>query len=125
MGDDLWRDLGIELMGQDAVSALDKIQVDNPGSVTRRCTEMFTLWRQRQPEGNWKQLIKALEEIELITLAIKIKNLLSPSTKQKYTSKQAQIKQDVEHVQEDHNIHRLQLDDGMHMKSNNFCVDSR
>ena len=119
-GSDVWKDLGVELMGQKAVLALNKIEVDNTGNVARRCSAMFTLWRQRQPKANWRQLIKALEQINLNTLANTIEELLSPSIKQQYTSEQSQIKEDIEQVQEDCNLQ--QLDDGMYMKSDFNCV---
>ena len=66
---DKWRDLGIELMGQDAVYVLDIIRVDNPYNVEECCSRMFTEWRQRTPKASWKQLIEALKEVKLNQLA--------------------------------------------------------
>jgi len=71
--------LGIELMGQDAVSGLDVIRVDHHNDVRACCSRMFTLWCQRTPKANWKQLIEALKEVNLNRLASELEGLLIPS----------------------------------------------
>ena len=78
-GTDKWRDLGIVLMGQDAVTDLDTIRVDYPYNVKECCSRMFTEWRQRTPKASWKQLIEALKEVKLTQLASELEELLIPS----------------------------------------------
>lgn len=90
-----WRDLGIELMGEEGVTKLDEIKANNNGNVTKCCSEMFSLWRQLQPKANWNQLIRALKEVELITLADEIKKLLMPPIEQQHTE-QMQEKQSIQ-----------------------------
>ena len=90
---DVWRDLGIILIGQESVFLLNTIKINNPGNVKGCCSEMFSLWCQRQPKASWSQLINALKEINLNTLADKIWNLLLPPMEQ------PPIK-DVQHMQQ-------------------------
>ena len=68
-GANKWRDLGIVLMGQDAVTVLDVIRINHPNDVEECCSRMFTKWRQRTPKTSWKQLIGALKEVKLTQLA--------------------------------------------------------
>ena len=75
----IWKDLGLELMGQDSMDDLDIISADNRGNVVGCCSALFSLWLQRQPEANWKQLIDALTKIKLNLLATEIKTSLIPS----------------------------------------------
>ena len=81
-----WRDLGIVLMGQDAVIDLDTIKVDYPYNVKECCSRMFTEWRQRTPKASWKQLIEALKEVKLTQLASELEELLIPSEQESKTS---------------------------------------
>ena len=85
-GTDKWRDLGIVLMGQDAVIDLDTIRVDYPYNVKECCSRMFTEWRQRTPKASWKQLIEALKEVKLTQLASELEELLIPSEQESKTS---------------------------------------
>ena len=76
---DKWRDLGIVLMGQDAVYVLDIIRINHPNYIEECCTRMFTVWHQRTPKASWKQLIEGLKEVELTQLASELKRLLQPT----------------------------------------------
>ena len=78
-GANKWRDLGIVLMGQDAVTDLDVIRINHPNDVEECCSRMFTKWRQRTPKASWKQLIEALKEVDLTQLASELEELLIPS----------------------------------------------
>ena len=73
-----WHDLGIELLGDESLQALDEIQKNNPRDVSMCCTKMFQLWLERQPDASWRQLIQALREpnIELNELANTIEQKL-------------------------------------------------
>ena len=85
-GTNKWRDLGIVLMGQDAVADLDVIRINHPNDVEECCSRMFTEWRQRTPTASWKQLIEALKEVKLNQLASELEELLIPSEQENKTS---------------------------------------
>ena len=78
----IWKDLGIELMGQDSMADINTISANNRGDVVGCCSSLFTLWLQRKPEANWKQLIDALITIKLTALAAEIKKSLILSEQQ-------------------------------------------
>ena len=78
----IWKNLGIELMGQDSVADLNIISVNDRDNVIARCSSMFSLWLQRQTKANWKQLIDALIKVKLNVLASEIEKLLISSEKQ-------------------------------------------
>ena len=71
--------MGIILLGDKSVPELDTIYVNSHGNVIKCCAAMFTLWLERQPEASWRQLIDALINVELVSLAAEIKRLLIPS----------------------------------------------
>ena len=73
-----WYDLGIELLDDESLKALDEIQKNNPRDTSMCCTKMFQLWLERQPDASWRQLIQALREpnIELNELANTIEQKL-------------------------------------------------
>ena len=87
---EIWKDLGIELMGQDSVADLDIISANNRGDVVGGCSAMFSLWLQRQPKANWQQLIDALIKVKLNVVAAEIKKSLIPpvSSEQQHSSQQ-------------------------------------
>ena len=74
-----WKDLGAELIpdGDDAVRA---IAANNPSDLTRCCALMLDKWLEKEPKASWKQLIEALNEIELNSLAAEIKKKLESFT---------------------------------------------
>ena len=77
---DIWRDLGIELLGQGGIAELDVIKVNNVDNVMKCCSAMLTLWRQRQADASWSQLIEALKQLKLNRVAREIeKRLKSPT----------------------------------------------
>ena len=77
---DIWRDLGIELLGQGEIVRLDMIKANNSHDVTKCCSAMLTLWRQRQTDASWSQLIEALKQLKLNRVAREIeKRLKSPT----------------------------------------------
>ena len=73
-----WYDLGVELLAEEDVKALDEIRSNYPRDASTCCTKMFQLWLDRQPEASWRQLIEALREpnIELKELANTIEQKL-------------------------------------------------
>ena len=79
---EIWKDLGIELMGQDIVVDLDIISANKRGDVVGCCSSMFSLWLRRQTEASWKQLIDALIKVKLNVLVSEIKKSLISSEQQ-------------------------------------------
>ena len=90
----IWRDLGIELLGEDGIAELDMIKANNGDSVTTCCSEMITLWRQRQTGASWNQLIEALVQVKLNRVAEKIRKGLKSHTE--YDNEIADTKQAME-----------------------------
>ena len=91
LNSEIWKDLGLELLGQDSTSVADlnTISVNNR-DVVGCCSSLFSLWLQRQPEASWKQLIDALIKIKLNLLASEIKKSLIPEQQQ--SSQQGLVK---------------------------------
>ena len=85
----IWKDLGLELLGQDSVADLNTISVNNR-DVVGCCSSLFSLWLQRQPEASWKQLIDALIKTKLNLVASEIKKSLI--SEQQQSSKQGLVK---------------------------------
>ena len=83
-----WHDLGIELLSEEDVQALDEIQNNYPRDASKCCTKMFQLWLERQPGASWRQLIQALREpnIEMNELADTIEQKLISINKGNYES---------------------------------------
>ena len=77
---DVWRDLGIELLGQGGIAELDVIKANNTDDVMKCCSKMLSLWLQLQTEASWNQLIEALEQVKLNRLAKEIKKALKSPT---------------------------------------------
>ena len=75
-GQEVWRDLGVELLQNEDVIELDAIK-NNRTELAVCCSEMFKLWLERQPNASWRNLIDALKQIRQIQLASDIENLLS------------------------------------------------
>ena len=76
----MWRDLGIELLGQDGKTDLDVIKANNKDDVTNCCSNMLRLWLQRQTEASWNQLIEGLLQVKLNRVAKEIKKRLKSPT---------------------------------------------
>jgi len=76
VGAQTWKDLGIELLGEGNVDALDVIG-NNKSDVTECCSAMFKVWLERQPNTTWAQLIDALKQLQLNSLADQIKSKLT------------------------------------------------
>jgi len=76
-----WKDLGRELLpvGDASEAALSTIAVNNKDDVAGGYSSLFLLWLERKPEANWKQLIDALKQVNLNSLAAKIEERLIPS----------------------------------------------
>ena len=94
-------------MGQESVDRLNVIKTKK--DVTQCCSAMFSLWRERQPKASWNQLIEAMKEVKLDTLADGIKMLLLPSPKQQLRNG---FKRHIEH-KDDQNMD--EIDTGISM----------
>ena len=66
----------MELLGQDAVYALNVISSNHPSDVEECCLVMFTKWKERTPKANWNQLINALKDVQLVQLASELEGSL-------------------------------------------------
>ena len=74
-----WHDLGLELLEQEDEEKLSEIKINNPNDADECCKEMFQLWLRKCTNATWKQLIQALKEVELNSLAAAIEGMLMPS----------------------------------------------
>ena len=74
-GAQVWKDVGIELLGGRNNDALDVIE-NNNSDVTNCCSKMFQLWLDRQPTASYRQLIQVLEKVKLNYLADQVKSKL-------------------------------------------------
>ena len=86
---EVWRDLGRELLGQEVESELNAIAVNSYGNMIQCCSGMFSLWLERQPGASWRQLITALINVNLVSLAIEIeKSLIATLSEQQKDTQQ-------------------------------------
>ena len=74
-----WHDIGVELFDVEDEPVLNTIKINNPGNADQCTAEMLQLWRDRQPDASWNQLIEAFRapNIKLEVLALKIEKMLS------------------------------------------------
>ena len=84
-GSEAWLRLGNELFDQKDVAALNVIKSDIPES-TKRCSEMFKLWLERQPDASWRRLIIALRNIHMDCLASDVEKLLEQTSEKVATA---------------------------------------
>ena len=75
-GLEVWRDLGVQLLQEKDIIALDMIK-NSKAELAVCCSEMFKLWLKRQPKASWRNLIHALNQIHLNKLAFDVEGLLS------------------------------------------------
>ncbi|XP_065903141.1 ankyrin-1-like isoform X3 [Dysidea avara] len=67
-----WYDVGIQLLG-DNCPVLEVIKSNYGGDVNSCCREMLRQWLDLQPNASWNQLIEALSNIGMKSVADKIK----------------------------------------------------
>ena len=72
-----WYDLGVQLLDDASTGALDIIKADHPNDVTTCCNQMFKKWLEMQHDASWSQLVRALNEIGLNTIADDINRLVN------------------------------------------------
>ena len=72
----VWLDLGLELLEQEDEEKLVEIRRNSPNDVSTCCKEMFKLWLEKSPHPSWYQLIRALKDIDCITIAVTIEEML-------------------------------------------------
>ena len=68
-----WYDLGVQLLNTEQAKKLKAIQANNPGNVEKCCTELFDYWLQVDTNANWDKLITALQQIDYVVLADRIR----------------------------------------------------
>ena len=81
-----WFDLGLELLEPEDEHMLLIIQSNNPNDVDECCRQMFQFWLNKCTNATWNQLIQALKEIELNSLATTIEEMLIPTEEIVYAS---------------------------------------
>ena len=72
-----WHDLGTQLLTDDNVGVLDVIKADHPSDASACCNEMFVKWLELQPNATWSQLMTALNNIGMNTVAEEVIKHLS------------------------------------------------
>ena len=58
---------------------MNTIAVNSHDNVIKCCAGMFSIWLERQPDASWRQLITALTNVKLVSLATEVEKLLAPS----------------------------------------------
>ena len=78
---DVWYDLGLQLLDPEDETKLDTIKYNNPVNANAACTEMFSLWLQKNPSASWNILISTIKGpgVEKHDVAHKIEQMLQPS----------------------------------------------
>ena len=76
----MWYHLGIQLFDQEDKSKLDTIKANKPGDAEGACTEMFSLWLQKNPYASWNSLVETIKGpgVEKHNVAYKIEQMLQP-----------------------------------------------
>ena len=87
-------DLGIELLDNENVTALHVIKSDATKGLNERCSEMFTLWLNRQPKASWRNLVMALKKIHMDTLASDVEKLLEQTSEEIDTADRQILQED-------------------------------
>ena len=105
-GSEKWFELGTELLDKKHIAALSAVKSDVT-ECTARCSKMFELWLERQPEASWRHLIRALQQIHMNTLASDIEKLFSIEQKSEVVTTTEQI------LQSGQQAHQPSLDSGM------------
>ena len=67
-----WYDIGVQLLDTDS-GVLDVIRGNYPKDISTCCREMFKEWLERQPDASWNQLIQVLIDIDMKTMADKVR----------------------------------------------------
>ena len=62
-----WFELGVELLKNDDHLAV--IKADHPNDVKACCYEMFKKWLETTPNASWSQLVTALNNIQMNSVA--------------------------------------------------------
>ena len=73
-----WYDLGLELLEQEDEEKLYEIKTNRPNNASECCTEMFQLWLRKCTNPTWDQLIQALKDVDLNSVATTIVEMLNP-----------------------------------------------
>ena len=113
----VWRDLGIELLGQGGIAELDVIKANNVDDVTKCCSAMLTLWRKQQTDASWSQLIEALKQLKLNRIATEIEKRLKSRTEDKVTGVTPAMKTTPTQQQDEPTKYNLQEDSSKGMFS--------
>ncbi|XP_065911456.1 uncharacterized protein [Dysidea avara] len=76
-----WEDIGVELLDEDNQSHIAIIRANHPDDVEKCCTNLFTVWTQRQPHDvSWSTLIEAVRNAGLEKESEKIERMFPISS---------------------------------------------
>ena len=77
---DVWYPLGLQLLDTEHEPQLNTIRVNHLYNASAACTEMFSLWVQKNLSASWNSLILAIKgpPIEKHDVAYKIEQMLQP-----------------------------------------------
>ena len=71
-----WYELGLKLLETEYVTELDNIEANFKTDVKRCCTEMFKNWLETQSDASWDQLIQAMKNMGLNSVAISTEHFI-------------------------------------------------
>ena len=72
-----WFDFGVQLLNTEQARKLKTIKVDYPGDSEKCCAELFNYWLQVDTSASWDKLITALQRIDYVVLADRIRAMTS------------------------------------------------
>ena len=73
----LWFDLGLHLLNFEQARNLKTIKADYLGDSEKCCTAMFKYWLQVDTNASWDKLITALERMDQVAFATRIRAMTS------------------------------------------------
>ena len=76
-----WYDVGVMLFDYEHKIVLDLIRADHPNDMDACCKAMFRRWLEVNPCASWNQLLKALDDLGLVTITNEIYKLLRTGEK--------------------------------------------
>ena len=77
--------MGLELLEPEDVEKLNEIKYSHQRDASEGCKQMLQMWLERCPDAMWKDLIRALHEIGLKSLALRIHLMLRNTEGTVYT----------------------------------------
>ena len=75
-----WLKFGLRLLNTTDKTELSKIQHKYPdkGKILSKCMDLLDLWKKTNSNPEWKQVIQALREVNLLNLAMELEKAFKP-----------------------------------------------